>query len=227
MKTCTINLKSTGTSVSELSCVFGSAVLGTLAGWILSVLYIFLLTQILNWTNHTQSWYRSSFYLFTLYYCSTTFFCVLGSFLFFHQKVCSIHHAYMYAYMCCTFKRDLFLHIVFDFQSKFSSFQQSQFHSLAIQLIWTTCLLLATLVGVRSSFIFLFVVLAPTCGNIALMFCGLSECSSKYSDHSKVFFCILIEDIHNLLVSYTLVCSRYVGEDSITAGNHPFVNGNL
>lgn len=88
--------KAIGQTSSEISWTFGFAVSATLVGWIISILYIFLLTMLLNWANSTQSWYRSFYYQFGLYYCSTMFFCVTTPFLLNQKsKLSNLHQSIM------------------------------------------------------------------------------------------------------------------------------------
>lgn len=126
-------------SVTELASLFGVALSAILVGWILAILYIYLLTMFLNWMNLTQSWYRSFFYQCSLYYCSTVLFCVLGPFLIFKQR------------------------------SKLSPLQKAEMNSLSSQFIWTIILLVGTIYGIRSSYLPLIFVFCPTLSNLILV----------------------------------------------------------
>ncbi|KAK3924890.1 Endoplasmic reticulum metallopeptidase 1 [Frankliniella fusca] len=88
--------KAVGLTSSEVSCIFCGSVASIVIGWVLSFLYILLLTMVLNWANCTQSWYRSFSYHFGLYYCTTMFFCVASPFILSkNSKLSNLHRSIM------------------------------------------------------------------------------------------------------------------------------------
>lgn len=134
-------MKDAGLVPPEVVRLFLFGVLGIILGWILSVLYIYLLTTFLNWMRCTQTWYRSYFYQIYLYYCPTVLFCILVPFVIFNQR------------------------------SKLSNMQQAQISSLGTQFIWTIVLLIGTIFGIRSSYLILILILSATIANAGLIFC--------------------------------------------------------
>ncbi|XP_069678437.1 endoplasmic reticulum metallopeptidase 1-like [Periplaneta americana] len=110
-------------------------------GWLLGLMYVLLVAMIIDLLNSSMSWFTRPGLIFTLYYCPIL---VCG------MVFPAVFHKYL------------------SKQSPLDAGLQSRLYVNGVQLLWTMLLLAGTVCRIRSTFMFMLIVIFPALSNLIL-----------------------------------------------------------